>query len=159
MTDAPKTTGMAGEELDRLEALAEWLEVARCEYLNSAPDAAALRHLIAAARSEPPAAGAVEAPDLDALCKPWEFCTGDPPNDDSPLHRVFVAGMLYTEGLLAKLLAVKRYEPGDGSEDFDFDATQSLSNILTEAKLYDPEDGSWAALAAPPAIQAGGGGE
>ena len=147
------TAGMAGGDV-----VAQYLRWAQSRGTDAAAgDYSAFLAGFAAARSEPPAAGVVEAPDLDALCKPWEFCTGDPPDDDSPLQRVFVAGMLYTEGLLAKLLDVKRYEPGDGSEDFDFDATQSLSNILIEAKLYDPEDGSWAALAAPPSASGAGG--
>lgn len=84
--------------------------------------------------------------DLWEACKPWEFHLGPPPPDDSPLSAVFGAGMAYTENLLAKLLGVDKYEGGDGSENFDQDATKTLENILVAAKLYDPGEGQWALL-------------
>ena len=77
---------------------------------------------------------------LSAACRPWEHYTGEPPDDESPLSGVFVAGMAYTERLLAKLLDVTHYEGGDGSEDFDSDATQTLRNILTGAGLWDADE-------------------
>lgn len=77
---------------------------------------------------------------LTEACKPWEHYTGEPPDDGSPLSGVFVAGMVYTERLLAKLLDVTHYEGGDGSEDFDADATMSLRNILTGAGLWDADE-------------------
>ncbi|MGW5957067.1 DUF3850 domain-containing protein [Methylorubrum thiocyanatum] len=77
---------------------------------------------------------------LQEACKPWEFSIGEPPEYGSPLHGVFVAGMIYTERLLASLLSVSDYEQGDGSEDFDADATQSLRNILTGAGLWDVDE-------------------
>lgn len=77
---------------------------------------------------------------LTEACKPWEHYTGEPPDDGSPLSGVFVAGMVYTERLLAKLLDVTHYEGGDGSEDFDNDATQTLRNILTGAGLWDADE-------------------
>ena len=101
----------------------------------------------------PPAAEAV----LAQACEPWKFSVGDPPDWGSPLHQVFVAGMLYSEKLLCGVVGVEGYEPGDGSEDFDADASKSLENILTAAKLYDPEDGRWAALTAAPTADAGSG--
>lgn len=77
---------------------------------------------------------------LKEACKPWEHYTGEPPDDGSPLSGVFVAGMVYTERLLAKLLDVTHYEGGDGSEDFDSDATQTLRNILAGAGLWDKDE-------------------
>ncbi|MBA9067482.1 hypothetical protein FHR71_001212 [Methylobacterium sp. RAS18] len=77
---------------------------------------------------------------LTEACKQWELCFGDPPEYGSPLHGVFVAGMIYTERLLASLLSVSDYEHGDGSEDFDADATQSLRNILIGANLWDADE-------------------
>lgn len=77
---------------------------------------------------------------LEEACKPWEHYTGEPPDDGSPLSGVFVAGMAYAERLLAKLLDVTHYEGGDGSEDFDNDATQTLRNILTGAGLWDADE-------------------
>lgn len=77
---------------------------------------------------------------MTEACKPWEHYTGEPPDDGSPLSGVFVAGMVYTERLLAKLLDVTHYEGGDGSEDFDNDATQTLRNILTGAGLWDADE-------------------
>ncbi len=95
-----------------------------------------------AAEPDKSAAGA----GLTAACEPWKHHTGDPPDYDSPLAAVFGAGMAYTEALLARHLGVKSYEGGDGSEDFDQDATQTLENILIAAGLYDPEGGAWAKL-------------
>ncbi|MGA4550628.1 DUF3850 domain-containing protein [Methylorubrum aminovorans] len=85
-------------------------------------------------------AGADARTVLTEACKPWEHYTGEPPDDGSPLSGVFVAGMVYTERLLAKLLDVAHYEGGDGSEDFDNDATQTLRNILTGAGLWDADE-------------------
>ncbi|MRI57765.1 hypothetical protein D8770_28295, partial [Methylobacterium sp. DB1607] len=90
---------------------------------------------------------------LEEACKPWEFSIGEPPEYGSPLHGVFVAGMIYTERLLASLLSVSDYEQGDGSEDFDADATQSLRNILTGAGLWDADENC--PVAATPAQPAG----
>lgn len=85
-------------------------------------------------------AGADARTVLTEACKPWEHYTGEPPDDGSPLSGVFVAGMSHTERLLAKLLDVTHYEGGDGSEDFDNDATQTLRNILTGAGLWDADE-------------------
>jgi hypothetical protein len=90
---------------------------------------------------------------LKEACKPWEHYTGEPPDDGSPLSGVFVAGMFYTERLLAKLLDVTHYEGGDGSEDFDSDATQTLRNILTGARLWDADENR--PISATPAQPAG----
>ncbi len=94
---------------------------------------------------------------LTEACKPWEHCTGEPPDDGSPLSGVFVAGMVYTERLLAKLLDVTHYEGGDGSEDFDNDATQTLRNILIGASLWDADENRLAtpAPATPPGVPDG----
>lgn len=92
----------------------------------------------------------LRAADLAAACKPWEFHVGEPPADDSPLSAVYGAGMHYTEELLASLIGVTHYEPGDGSEDFRTDAGQTLMNILTAAGLYDEETGRFAALTSKP---------
>jgi hypothetical protein len=81
---------------------------------------------------------------LKEACKPWELATGEPPEYESPLFGVFLAGMFYAERLLAALLDVKRYEGGDGNEDFDEDATLTLRNILQEAGIYDLETGLFA---------------
>lgn len=113
----------------------EWLP---CEALAAAPAPA------------PEAGERGQAETLDEACKPWRFHHGDPPSDDSPLSCVFGAGMAYTEALLAKHLGVGTYEGGDGSEDFDQDATKTLENILVAAGLYDPEDGRWATLSSAP---------
>lgn len=83
-------------------------------------------------------------------CKPWEHYTGEPPDDGSPLSGVFVAGMVYTERLLAQLLNVTDYEGGDGSEDFDIDATQTLRNILAGAGLWDWDENCPVSLAPAP---------
>jgi len=90
---------------------------------------------------------------LAEACKPWEHYSGEPPDDGSPLSGVFVAGMVYTERLLAKLLDVTHYEGGDGSEDFDSDATQTLRNILTGARLWDADENR--PISASPAQPAG----
>lgn len=82
----------------------------------------------------------VAAAILTKACEPWELCFGDPPECGGPLHGVFVAGMIYTERLLASLLNLSDYEHGDGSEDFDADATQSLRNILIGASLWDADE-------------------
>jgi len=77
---------------------------------------------------------------LREACDPWSAHTGEPPADDSPLMGVFGAGMNYTEDLLASLLQVSSfYERGDGSEDFDSDATKTLVNILVAAELWDED--------------------
>ena len=91
---------------------------------------------------------------LAEACKPWEHYSGEPPDDGSPLSGVFVAGMVYTERLLAKLLDVAHYEGGDGSEDFDNDATQTLRNILIGAGLWDADENRSAtpAPATPPGV-------
>jgi len=89
------------------------------------------------------------APNLTQACEPWKFHVGEPPGDDSPLSSVYGAGMHYTEELLASLLGVTHYEPGDGSEDFRTDAGETLMNILTAAGLYDDETGQFAALTQP----------
>ncbi|MRI57747.1 hypothetical protein D8770_28205, partial [Methylobacterium sp. DB1607] len=98
-------------------------------------------------------AGADARTVMTEACKPWEHYTGEPPDDGSPLSGVFVAGMVYTERLLAKLLDVTHYEGGDGSEDFDADATQSLRNILIGASLWDADENC--PVAATPAQPAG----
>lgn len=77
---------------------------------------------------------------LREACKPWAAYVGEPPDDDSPLSAVFGAGMGHCERLLAKLLSVPSYEHGDGSEDFDNDATMTLVNILAAAGLYDKDE-------------------
>lgn len=102
------------------------------------------------AGSDERTAGAI----LTEACKPWEHYSGEPPDDGSPLSGVFVAGMVYTERLLAKLLDVTHYEGGDGSEDFDTDATQTLRNILTGARLWDADENRPVAstLATPPGV-------
>ncbi len=99
--------------------------------------------------------GRAAAAILTDACKPWENYTGEPPDDGGPLISVFVAGMVYTERLLAKLLDVTHYEGGDGSEDFDNDATQTLRNILTGAGLWDADENCPAP--APPAPRTDGG--
>lgn len=114
------------------DATADELGVAACNYFNTA-----------IARPQPEAKGPVAAGEDDALaavCEPWSLSTGEPPNYDSPLSGVFGAGMAYTERLLAKLLDVSFYEGGDGSEDFDNDATMTLVNILVAAGLYDKDE-------------------
>lgn len=114
-------------------------------------DGLSVRHLTNSAFArdyEPvpePAPDAREA--LEAACEPWRFHVGEPPGYDSPLSAVYGAGMHYTEELLASLLGVTHYDPGDGSEDFRTDAGQTLMNILTAAGLYDDETGQSAALA------------
>ena len=110
--------------------------------------AGALRKAGLLAPTPPASAGDVEAI-LKAACKTWEHYAGEPPDDGSPLSGVFVAGMVYTERLLAKLLDVTHYEGGDGSEDFDGDATQSLRNILAGAGLWDADENRATAPAAP----------
>lgn len=97
----------------------------------------------------PPASAGDVGAILKAACKPWEHYVGEPPDDGSPLSGVFVAGMVYTERLLAKLLDVTHYEGGDGSEDFDSDATQTLRNILAGAGLWDADENRPTAPAAP----------
>jgi len=52
----------------------------------------------------------------------------------------FDADIGHCERLLAKLLGVSSYEHGDGSEDFDNDATMTLVNILAAAGLYDKDE-------------------
>lgn len=80
------------------------------------------------------------APTLDEACEPWRFSTGELPAYDSPLSGVFCAGMAYSERLLAAALGVENYEGGDGSEDFDTDATNTLLNILAAAGIYDRDE-------------------
>lgn len=118
-----------------------WDETARA---NTAFIVAAVNHVRALIAARPAGqagdAGADARTVMTEACKPWEHYTGEPPDDGSPLSGVFVAGMVYTERLLAKLLDVTHYEGGDGSEDFDNDATQTLRNILTGAGLWDSDE-------------------
>ena len=133
MTNKPTPAQPAGQSAE--PALCSYIECAAlgkssCEDCRDTP-----HHAGQGAGSE-----AEDRMPLIEACKPWEHYTGEPPDDGSPLSSVFVAGMVYMERLLAKLLDVTSYEGGDGSEDFDNDATQTLRNILTGAGLWDADE-------------------
>jgi hypothetical protein len=59
---------------------------------------------------------------------------------------MFVAGVLLTVGLLAKVLGVEQYETADGSEDFNTDLSDTLLNVLAARGLYDKGSGTFAVL-------------
>lgn len=69
---------------------------------------------------------------LADACKPWEHCTGEPPEYDSPLHEVYCAGAEKAVSLLASALGVKQYTGADGSDSFDGDLGGTLANIVKE---------------------------
>ena len=147
------TLGVIHEESHE-DGFTAWDETARA---NTAFIVAAVNHVRALIAARPAGqagdTGADARTALTEACKPWEHYTGEPPDDGSPLSGVFVAGMVYTERLLAKLLGVAHYEGGDGSEDFDSDATQTLRNILTGAGLWDADENR--PVSATPAQPAG----
>ena len=61
-------------------------------------------------------------------------------------NELFNQGVNHTVKLLAKVLSVKEWEAGDGSEDYDDDLETTLLNILIVKGLYDPERGDFARL-------------
>lgn len=85
---------------------------------------------------------------LSDACRPWEHSVGDPPDYYSPLSQVFCAGLNYGAALFAKMLAVEDYEWGDGSEDYDSDATRTFFNIMIAAG-YGNDDGDLEPPATP----------
>jgi len=57
---------------------------------------------------------------------------------------------------VGEAVGLKTWDGGDGSETVEGDVAQEIMTILTDAGLYDPEDGRFAELAAAPAPAAEG---
>lgn len=70
---------------------------------------------------------------------PWEFHCGEPPDYDSPLLRVYDAGILYAYQRLADRLGVEDFQTGDGSEDYATDVGQTGVNVLVEAGFVNDD--------------------
>jgi hypothetical protein len=95
---------------------------------------------------------------LAEACAPWNKHTNlEIPDWDSPLHGVFMMGVLWAEDRMAKIVAPPgeefSYAAGDGTEEIEGDFDISILNMLAAARIYDREDGTWARFAA---IQTGG---
>ncbi len=76
---------------------------------------------------------------IGRACEPWRHHLGPPPPEGSPLAGVYGAGMRHAEHLLAELLGVEEYEPGEQCDDRDEEARRTLANVLAAAGIALPE--------------------
>ncbi|MER9912856.1 hypothetical protein NKJ71_19710 [Mesorhizobium sp. M0050] len=107
-------------------------------------------------RVTPPKVGSgeLDAAGLEAICKPWEFGAGDPPDYDSPLTGVYEAGISYAFDQLAGMFNVKKYTGSDGAGTLEGDVAGTLQNILIAAGFVNA-DGDLAAPVDHPEVVGG----
>lgn len=143
---APAGLLVAGETmrgaLDQVEQALEDMKRAAAELGG---DAFLVEEVLAKQLLEPRST-TLAARSLEVACEPWLFGVGDPPDNGSPLHNVFDAGVTYAIRELGKLTKSAGYSLQVGSEDYRNDIVASLIDVLKHAGLYDPDTGRLASL-------------
>lgn len=73
---------------------------------------------------------------------------------DRDLEEVWQQGVSWALLRVGKFLGIKNWDADGASESVEGDVDHEIWSIFATAKLYDPEDGSWATLAKPTPIAA-----
>lgn len=73
---------------------------------------------------------------------------------DRDLEEVWQQGVSWALLRVGKYLGIRNWDADGASESIEGDVDHEIGSIFATAKLYDPEDGSWATLARPTPIAA-----
>lgn len=69
---------------------------------------------------------------LAAACKPWEYCTGEPPEWESPLQSVWQACISWCQELVAKSFKIEHYDSDGATETLEGDTMVGFGNIIQQ---------------------------